>query len=409
MTSIAGVQILFADRLDADGIARLRSEGHTCVERPELGTDDLPDALADAEVVVVRSTQVTAAAIAAAPHLGLIVRAGAGTDNIDVAAASGAGVYVCNVPGRNAIAVAELTLGLLLAVDRRIADNATELRSGRWDKATYSTADGVYGKRLALIGLGEIGMAVATRARAFGMEVTGLRKPGRAAGADQRITDAGVTLVDTLEELLTTADVVSLHLPGGPDTAGMVDAGFLARIRPGSILLNTSRGDIIDEAALLEALDGGLRAGLDVYRDEPSSSRGRFDSPLARHPNVVGTHHIGASTAQAQRAVAEGTIDVIRAYGAGEVRHCINLEPAALGTHTLSVRHLDRVGVLAGVLGVLRGAGCNVETMQNRVFLGRRAAVADICVDGPVDDALVAAVRSVDHVLGVSLTTRSAS
>src|SRR5918992_2009813 len=170
------MRVLFADAIDPSTVEALEEQGHECTRRPDLSSDDLPGEIAGFEVLVVRSTKVTAAAIDAADALELIVRAGAGTNTIDVEAASQVGMYVTNVPGRNAIAVAELTMGLLLAIDRRIADNVADLRTGSWNKTAYSKADGLFGRRLGIVGLGDIGLAVAERAAAFGLEVRGLRK-----------------------------------------------------------------------------------------------------------------------------------------------------------------------------------------------------------------------------------------
>ena len=402
------MRILRADRLPESALTRLRTGGDELVLEPALTTADLPDALAGVEVLVVRSTRVDAAAIDAADALGLIVRAGAGTNTIDCERAAERAIFVCNVPGRNALAVAELTMGLLLAVDRHIATATADLREGRWDKTGHAAAGGLFGRRLGIVGLGDIGLAVAERATAFGMEVVAVAKPGRSPARVEAADDAGVEFVTELDELLRTSDVVSVHVPAGPETRGMVDAGFLASMRDDAILLNTSRGDVVDEAALLAALDErGLRAGLDVFADEPSSGRAEFDSPLARHPNVVGTHHIGASTRQAQEAVGAGAVDVIDAYRRGEILDCVNLEIAPPRAATITVRHHDQVGVLASVLQVLRGANLNVQTMRNRVFAGSVAAVATIDVGSAPGPEVLAEIRELPHIIATSVITES--
>ena len=396
------MRVLLADAIDPSTVGVLTDRGHDCVSDPKLTADDLPDRIAGFEALVVRSTKVTAATIQAADALELIVRAGAGTNTLDVDAASEVGIYVTNVPGRNAIAVAELTMGLLLAIDRRIADNVADLRTGSWNKSSYSKADGLFGKVMGIVGLGEIGFAVAERASAFGLDVRAIRKD-RDEATEERIRSLGIELEDSLEELVATADIVSIHVPATPETDSMFDARMLGRMKEGAILLNTSRGDIVDEAALLDALETrALRAGLDVYPDEPGSGATDWSSKLAQHPNVVGTHHIGASTAQAQKAVAEGVVEVLDAFVRGEILNCVNLAPTRLGTHTLHVRHFDRVGVLAGVFDVLRRRELNVEQMENRVFEGRNAAVATIDVVGDVGPDLIAALEGLDHVIHVS-------
>lgn len=396
------MRVLFADAIDHSIADALAEHGHESVSDPKLSADDLPGRIPGFEALVVRSTKVTAATIEAADALELIVRAGAGTNTIDVEAASEVGIYVTNVPGRNAIAVAELTMGLLLAIDRRIADNVADLRTGSWNKTAYSRADGLFGKVMGIVGLGEIGFAVAERAAAFGLQVRAVRKD-RDEAAEERVKTFDIELVESLEDLVATSDIVSIHVPATAETESMFDAGLLGRMKEGAILLNTSRGDIVDEAALLDAIETrGLRAGLDVYPDEPGSGATEWSSKLAQHPKVVGTHHIGASTAQAQKAVAEGVVDIIDAYVRGEILNCVNLAPTRLGTHTVHVRHFDRVGVLAGVFDILRRRDLNVEQMENRVFEGRNAAVATIDVVGNVGEDLIAALEGLDDVIHVS-------
>ena len=400
------MRLLLADRLPEQTITELESRGHVCVMEPGLHADDLPGRIPGFDALVVRSTKVKRAVFEAADRLVLVIRAGAGTNTIDTDAAASRGVFVSNVPGRNAAAVAELTMGLLLAVDRRIADNVSDLRGGHWDKQRYSKAEGLLGSTMGIIGLGAIGFSVAERAAAFGIRLQSLARPGRSAYAVSRAEELGITMCDSMDELVSSSDIVTLHVPAGPDTRHLVDAGFLAQMKKGAILLNTSRGDVVDEAALLEALDAGaVRAGLDVFADEPSSGKGAWDSPLARHANVVATHHIGASTAQAQRAIAAGVTEIVDAFMKGEARHCVNLDPDRLGSVTLTVRHLDRVGVLAHVLEELRSAHLNVEHMVNRVFRGGEAAVATIDVADPASEELLAALRAIPHVLGVSVVT----
>ena len=399
------MRVLFADAIGATTIDRLEERGHTCVVEPTLQAGELADRVDGFDVLVVRSTKVGGDVFETADRLALVVRAGAGTNTIDVEAAAARGVLVTNLPGRNAAAVAELTMGLLLAVDRRIVDNAADLRAGRWDKKTYSAARGLLGSTMGILGLGSIGLEVAQRARAFGIEVRALERPGRRADVRARALDLRIGMVDSLTDLLPACDVVSLHLPSTSGTTGMVDEAFLGLMKRGSVLLNTSRGDLVDEDALLRALDGNdLRAGLDVWVDEPGAGTAEWSSPLARHPRVVGTHHIGASTQQAQDAVAAGVVEIIDAFVEGEARNCVNLTPSRIGTATLTVRHLDRVGVLAHVLDRLSRARLNVEHMENRVFRGGGAAVASIDVAGTVSEDLVAELDALPDVLGVSAT-----
>lgn len=397
------MRILIADAMEESRLDRLRNAGHEVVIEPSLSSDQLAARVPGFDVLVVRSTKVNAAALSAGDCLGLVVRAGAGVDNIDMATASARGVHVSNVPGVNSVAVAELAMGLLLAVDRRITDGTADLRSGAWNKAEYRKADGVATKTIGIVGLGSIGLAVAERARAFGMTVVAVRRDGRSPAIEQRIRSIGIRLVDDLDTLLGTSDVVSIHVPKSDDTTGLVNAEFLAKMKSDAILLNTARGETMVADDVIMALDNGLRAGLDVFPDEPSSGTADFDSALARHPNVVGTHHIGASTTQAQVAIVEATIDLICAYGAGDVRNCVNLDTSTDGTTTITIRHEDKVGVLAQVFAVMRRHGLNVQQMRNEVFSGRKAAVAIIATDGSLGEAEVDELRAIDEVFGVQV------
>lgn len=326
------MRILVADALGPDAVTALEGLGHTCTVEPELDADRLPERMPGHEVLVVRSTRVTAAVFDAADALRLVVRAGAGTNTIDRDAATASGVAVANVPGRNAVAVAELAFGLMLAVDRRIPESVMALREGRWDKKGLSRgARGLAGRSLGIVGLGSIGLAVAERARAFDMRLFALERPGRPEETERRIGELGIGLLASLPELAGAVDVLTLHIPAGPGTAGVVDEVTLRAMRPGSVLINTSRADIVDADALLAALDAGrLRAGLDVYPDEPAGGAADWSSRLAAHPAVVGTHHVGASTEQAQQAVAEGVVEVVDAFASGTPQHVVN--PEVLGS-----------------------------------------------------------------------------
>ncbi len=398
------MKILFADALPEFHIDILRQRGDECVVEPDISAEDLPNALEGIDVLVVRSTKVTAEAIASSDQLSLIVRSGAGTNTIDCQAAADAGIYVCNVPGTNSVAVAELTLGLLLAIDRHIADCVVDLRNGQWNKKKYSEADGLLGKTLGIIGVGEIGLAVAERARSFGMSVIAVRNPNRRVDIESRIRSVGIRLVDDQETLLSESDVVSIHVPGGGSTEGLVDANFLNQMKDGSVLLNTSRGEVVDEKALLNALETkNMRAGLDVFCDEPKVGTSQFNSSLASHPRVVGSHHIGASTKQAQDATSNGTIEVIEGYRNGEVINCVNMATSRIGTASITVRHFDQVGVLAEVFRVLRNAKINVQTVKNNVFLGANSAVAVLDVSGELTPEICEELRGLEHVIQIQV------
>lgn len=395
------MRVLLADKLDPITAMSLEQAGHTVWSEPTLKGGALTEALQRhrPDVLVVRSTKVTAADFEATRELSLVVRAGAGVNTIDLAAAGEHGVFVCNCPGKNADAVAELAMGLLIAVDRRIADNVEAARAGRWDKAAFSKAGGLAGRTLGLLGFGSIGRGVAARAKAFGMQVVAWSRsltPEKAAAH-------GVVALPSPLAVAQASQVLSVHLALTDATRGLVNAEILGALPHGAVVLNTARAEVVDQSALLEALERrDLRCGLDVFEGEPSSKQGALDSPLASHPRVVLTHHIGASTTQAQVAVASEVVRIIQAYDdCGTPPSCVNLTTSS-ATHVLVVRHLDRVGVLAGVLDCLRRAGINVGEMQNSIFRGERAAVARILVRGD-PAAVVVDLQEVEHVLHTSI------
>ena len=397
------MRVLVADNFPEKQLDRLRKRGHDVRYEPGLDASSLPDAIADSEILVVRSTEVTRETLGRAEKLGLVVRAGAGTNTIDVEAASARSVYVSNIPGKNAVAVAELTLGLILALDRRIPDNVAALREERWRKAEFSKARGLMGRRLGVIGMGSIGVEVARRARAFGMKVRALER-GRDEEQNESLVEIGVDLVPDLESLLPECDFVSLHVPSTQETRGLVDTGFLDLMRTGSCLINTSRGDLVVAGDLLRALDEkAMWAALDVFPDEPESGEAEYRSALAQHPRVYGTHHIGASTEQAQEAIAKQVIKVIDSYSQGDVRDVVNLADPMRHTTVLGIRHVDRVGVLSEVFSILRGAGINVEHMVNHVFSGARAAKAVIHVRGDFGDAVRKEIADLDAVFDIAI------
>lgn len=391
--------ILIADKFEPSGIDGLKALGCTVAYEPTLKDDALTAALEStgAQVLVVRSTPVTAAMLDAG-QLSLIVRAGAGVNTIDVAAASGRGIYVSNCPGKNAVAVAELTFALLLALDRRIPDNVAQLKDGRWNKKEFSKAQGLHGRTLGLIGFGNIGQEVARRAKAFGMPVLvwSRRFADDEAARQEAVASWGVEVLGSAEEVMARADVVSLHLALTKDTRGFVGAALLRLLRPGTVLINTARAEVVDYAALADAIrDKGVRVGLDVFAKEPSGTEGSIDDPILQLPGVIGTHHIGASTDQAQEAIAAETVRIIRTFvETGRVPNVVNLARQTPATHMLVVRHRDRPGVLAHVFDRLRQANLNVQETENIIFEGAHAAVARINLDGEPSSQTVSAIQS---------------
>jgi D-3-phosphoglycerate dehydrogenase len=365
--------VLIADKFEQSGRDGLAAIGCEVSFQPDLKDEVLVEAIRqlNPDVLVVRSTKVTEAALSAGA-LKLVVRAGAGYNTIDVTAASRRGIYVSNCPGKNAIAVAELAFALILALDRRIADNVISLRRGEWNKKEFSKARGLYGRTLGLIGTGQIGREMIPRARAFGMNVIAWSRSLTA----ERAASLGVEHMDTPQAVARVADVVSVHLALKPETRSFVGADVFNSMKEGAIFINTSRGEVVDQGALVHALrTRGIRAGLDVFANEPTSAVGEFTDEIAKEENLYGTHHIGASTDQAQEAIAAETVRIVQSFKeTGIVPNVVNLAERTPATHTLVVRHQDRPGVLAHVLDAIRGANINVQEMENIIFEGTDAA-----------------------------------
>jgi D-3-phosphoglycerate dehydrogenase / 2-oxoglutarate reductase len=414
------MKVLVADKFEKSGVDGLEALGCDVVYEPDLKDDSLTEAIktSAADVLVVRSTKVTTPMLDAG-RLSLIVRAGAGYNTIDVAGASKRGIYVSNCPGKNAIAVAELAFALILSLDRRVPDNVAELRAGTWNKKEYSKAKGLYGQTLGLLGIGNIGQEMIRRAAGFGLDVvlwsrrwSGQQGPlteeqARDLGLEQAVRSVRIELAPTPGDVAARADILSVHLALGPETKGIVNRDLLARMKPGAMLINTARGEVVDHAALAEAVTGkALRVGLDVFANEPASAVGDVSDPLLGLPNVYGTHHIGASTDQAQEAIAAETVRIVRSYKeTGRVPNVVNLARRTPATHMLVVRHRDRPGVLAHVFDQLREANLNVQETENIVFEGAEAAVARINLDGEPHAQACDRIRQNEHVLDLQVVT----
>jgi len=397
------MRVLLADKLPPYVAETLTEQGFDVVDDASLSGERLNAAIIThrPEVLVVRSTKVSSAALPSGA-LGLIVRAGAGTNTIDVAAASAAGVYVANCPGKNSLAVAELTIGLLLSLDRRIPDAVADLRAGRWRKSEYGKARGLAGRSMGVVGCGGIGLAVLQAAAGLGMELHGWNRSPSARGA---VLALGGTFHDDLPSMLGACDVVSIHCAATPDTQHLANAAFFDAMRPGAFFLNTSRGSVVDEAALAAAIEGkGLRAGLDVFEGEGKGGEAEIDLPLLANPGVWATPHIGASTSQAQEAVADEALRIITQYrDTGRVPNVVNITPRSPATHLLVVRHTNLVGVLSSVFAVLKDASINVQETENIVFAGGRSCIARIALDSAPSDAVQQELDSLPAVLGVNL------
>jgi len=399
------MRVLVADRFEEKGLEGLRALGCEVHYEPALEGETLGWRLRDtaADVLVVRSTRLSAAEMDQARSLSLVVRAGAGVNTIDVAAASARAISVSNCPGKNAVAVAELAWGLILALDRRIPDQTADLRAGLWNKTEYGRARGLAGRTLGIAGYGAIGREVATRGRAFGMRVVAW-SPSLTAS---RAAEEGVERAATPADLAAASDVVSVHLALTRESRGILGGGFFDAMRPGALFVNTSRGEVVNAAALKEAIaTKGIRAGLDVFEREPAGGTGAFEDEIGRLPAVVGTHHVGASTEQAQNAIAAEVVRIVALFkSTGEVANAVNLCERSPARWLLAVRHRDRVGVLAHVFGTLREAGINVQKTENVVFDGAEAATARIQLDSePSRGVLARIAEGCRDILSITLT-----
>src|SRR5580700_6446931 len=397
------MHVLIADKFEQSGQDGLKSSGCEVTYQPGLKDDALAEAVARLrpDVLVVRSTKVTEA-ILAAGALKLVVRAGAGYNTIDVAGASRRGIYVSNCPGKNSVAVAELAFALILALDRRIPENVAALRQGQWNKAEFSNARGLLGRTLGLIGVGRIGHEMVPRAKAFGMPVVAWSR----SLTPDTAGELGIEHVASPIEVARAADIVSVHVAANPQPSGLIDANFFDAMRRGAYFINTSRAEVVDQVALSWAVrSNGVRAGLDVFANEPSGGAGDFADDIVKLSGVYGTHHIGASTDQAQEAIAAETVRIVGTFlQTGKVPNVVNIAKATPATCALVVRHLDLPGVLAGVLDLVSAARINVQEMENIIFDGAQAAVARINLETPPDSDLLGRIKAANaNVLELSL------
>ena len=312
-------KVLVADAIALDNLSPLRDDPRfELTSKPGLKGEELADAMSDADAVLVRSaTRITRESMARAHRLKAIGRAGVGVDTIDVDAATERGIPVLTAPGGNTISAAELTMALLLSLARKVPAADRSMRAGEWDKKSFSGIE-LYGKTLGLVGAGRIGSQVAKRAREFGMSVVVY---------DPYLTSVRAHELDaelaTLDEVLARADVLSVHVPLTDATKGLLGPAQFAKMKRSMIVLNVARGGVVDESALLAALQSKAIAGaaLDVFESEPLPA----DHPLRTAPNVVLTPHVGASTSEAQEKVAIEIAEAVRdALLHGDVSRAVN-------------------------------------------------------------------------------------
>ena len=390
------VKVLIADKFPEIYIKQLQEMDLDVIYSPKLGEADLPEAAKEIDILVVRSTVVTAQTINASKNLNLIIRAGSGVNNINISAANQKGIYVANCPGMNAVAVAELTIGLMISLDRRIPDNVIDFRNGKWNKGEYSKAQGLMGKTLGIIGVGNIGKEVAARARAFGMNVYGKDI--------SRINDKQIKDFSEMNQLLPLCDIVTLHLPASPQTKGLFNKEMFSYMKPNSLLINTARADLIDEEAMIEAINNkNIKVALDVIKNEPEQKEAQISSPLQTMPNVYVTHHIGASTEQAQNAVAEETVRIIKEYlNSGIIAHWVNRAKIVDSHYQLVIKHYDKPGVLASIMEIIKGHDINIEEIENIIFDGGVVACCTMKLKSPISTDMIKLMQDNPNVMSVS-------
>lgn len=396
------MKILVADLFSPDGIAEMKKMGHEVTYEPKVVGADFVKTIGSVQptVLVVRSKKVTKEVIDANPKLEMVIRAGAGYDTIDVEYCSHKGIYVCNCPGKNSVAVAELAMGIMIAIDRRIAENNQLLKEGKWEKGMFADCIGLKGRTVGLLGIGNIGKEVCKRCTAFGMKVIAWD----AFLSAEEITAMGATKIETAQEIAKQADIISIHVPAVKETIKMVNKEFLALLKPQAVLINTARANLVVEEDILAHLDSvkGFWYGSDVFSAEPAEKKAAYDNKLAKHPKVVGTHHIGASTIEAETAIGIEAVRMVKEYGAmKKVNNCVNMAMDVKSTHCMSIKYKSEVGTLAAILGHFSEHKLKIEELRNEVFKDRHACVSTIHFTGDVakKDELVGAIAKVPGIL----------
>lgn len=319
------MKVLIVDSFSPSAIEQLKHAGIEVIYDPKMKDQALVDGLKHHKpsILVVRSTKVQVPQLeAGVPELKMVVRAGSGYDTIDTAAAKERNVAVCNTPGMNSAAVAELVFSFILSKDRCIYENVKLFREHKWAKGKFASCLGLKGSTLGLIGYGNIGKLVCDRARAFEMNVI-VYDPYIPAAT---LEATGAKATSDLHEIATNCDYITIHVPGGASTKNLVNEEFLSAMKPGATIINTSRATIVDEAALIKNVkERGIFACVDVMSNEPSQKEGEFKHPFAEVEGIYVTHHIGASTLQAESAIGEEALRVVLAFAQkGEILHRVN-------------------------------------------------------------------------------------
>jgi D-3-phosphoglycerate dehydrogenase len=396
------MKILIACPLTENALLELQGLGAELVYEPELTAERLEDLIPDVAVLVVCRLRVSPEMIATGKALQLIVRAGTDTANIAIDAASTAGVFVANCPYMDAVAIAELTVGLLVALDRRVLENAEASREGARADEMNVDAVGLAGRKLGLLGFGPIEREIAKRARAFEMNLLAWSP----TLTPELAAESGIEFCAWPRELARESDVVAVYAAARDAGEVLVDAEFLRSMRPGASFVYMGHPAALDEQALLTvARERGLRVACDISAPQLSDSdTGRITSRLQTLPGVIGTCRLADRTRQVQQATSAEVVRIVRGFVvAGEVRNCLNLSEHSPATWQLVLRLKDKPGVLAAIVEVVRADGINIEDVTSRLFTGAMAVWCTIALDErPSNDAL-SAIRQTDGVLHLDI------
>ena len=395
------MRILVACELPASTIKQLETLASTVVVRPVAKPQELYDDLSEVGVLIVDKLRLPAETLSRAPRLQMIVRAGPGPGDIAIEEASAEGIFVTNVPDMNAAAIAELTFGLILALDRQLVENANASREGRWIRSELGPARGLAGRTLGILGYGPVGRQVAHRALAFEMRVAAWSPTLGPGLPDER----GITFCDWPRELARMCDIVTVHEVPDAEKQTRVDSEFLENLPTNAYLIHVSEPGAVDEAALATAIKArNLRVAIDIRGAEPRGESPRHRRRLADNPNVIATQNIGPLTQQALQASADEVVRIVRAFvTSGEVRNCLNLAERSPATWQLVLRVRDQVGVMAAVLDAIRADGINAEEITSRVFAGAKAACCTIALDERPSTEALDAIRELGDVLHLEL------
>jgi len=394
-----------ADTFSSKEIEEMKKMGHEVIYEPKVLGADFEKLMREVNpvVLIVRSKKTTKEVIDAGPKLEMVIRAGTGCDTIDVAHCSQKGIYVCNCPGKNSVAVAELTIGLMIAIDRRITEGDKLLKEGRWAKGKFTDCLGLKGRTIGLLGIGNIGKEVAKRCLAFDMKVLAVDP----FLTKEQIESMGATKVETNKELCERVDILSLHIPALPETIGMINKEFLSHMKPNSVLINVARGNLVNEEDVLEHLDKvkDFWYGADVFKGEPASKEADFDHKLAKHPKVVGSHHVGASTQEAETAIGIEVARMVKEYGATKkVNNCVNLATNIKKIHCISVNYVSKIGSLGAILAILEKNELRIEELKNEVLKDKKACAAVIYFTGDITkkDKIIGEIKNLDGAIDVT-------